>query len=385
MKIGIDARFYGGSYAKGLGRYTQKLIEHLGQIDKENEYVIFLRQENWDLYKPAGSNFKKVLADFPWYSWQEQIQLPKVLKREKLDLMHFPHFNVPLFYRGKFIVTIHDLIILRYPTRRATTLGPILYWLKNIAFRIVIRRAVKKSAKIIAVSEFAKKDIVHYFKIDPDKVAVTYEACELVGVQSKLDLGLFKKRFGITGPYLLYVGNAYPHKNLEGLVDVFKRLKQEKPELQLILVGKEDYFYQRLKRQVEELGLFDPSKKSQTVIFTGFINDEDLGELYQNCLAYVFPSFYEGFGLPPLEAMTYRVPVVAANTSSLPEVLKSAAHFFDPYNRQEMYTKIKEVIDNQDLRKQLIEKGFKLITQYSWHQCAEVTQKVYNTVINTGS
>ena len=135
MRIGIDARFF-GSIGKGLGRYTQKLIENLGKIsaqggpasgwDKENQYFIFLRKENWEEYQPSGKNFTKVLANIPWYGIREQLQLPGTLKKHNLDLVHFPHFNVPIFWKGKFVVTIHDLILFHYPTRRASTLSPLL-------------------------------------------------------------------------------------------------------------------------------------------------------------------------------------------------------------------------------------------------------------------
>src|SRR3990172_6348218 len=132
MRIGIDARFF-GSVGKGLGRYTRKLIESIEKLDHVNSYFIFLRKENWPEYQPQKNNFTKVLADIPWYSLREQIQMPKILKKYGLDLVHFPHFNVPTFYGGKFVVTIHDLILFSYPTKRATTLSPLTYFFKKRA------------------------------------------------------------------------------------------------------------------------------------------------------------------------------------------------------------------------------------------------------------
>ena len=177
MRIGIDARFY-GPLGKGLGRYTQKLIENLEKVDTENQYFIFIRKENFNDYKPNNKNFEKVLADFRWYSFAEQFQLPPLIKRYNLDLMHFPHFNVPIFYNGKFIVTIHDLILTQYPTERATTLGPIKYKMKRLGYKIVIRNAVKKAKKIIAVSNFTKSEIIKYFKLKENRITVTYEAID---------------------------------------------------------------------------------------------------------------------------------------------------------------------------------------------------------------
>ncbi len=174
MRIGIDARFY-GSAGKGLGRYTQKLIIHLEKIDRENEYFVLLRQENFDQYQPQNSNFHKVLANYPWYSWQEQIFLPFQLARLKLDMVHFPHFNIPLFYFGKFVVTIHDLTH-GQSTSAASTRRSLPFYFKKLIYSLVIKSALKRAQKIITVSEFVKQSIIKEYKIRPDKITVTYES-----------------------------------------------------------------------------------------------------------------------------------------------------------------------------------------------------------------
>jgi len=156
MKIGIDARFY-GPQSKGLGRYTQKLIQNLEKIDRQNQYIIFLRKENWNLYQPQSINFRKELADYQWYTLSEQIYMPKILWHNKIDLMHFPHFNVPIFWPGKFIVTIHDLILTHFPTTKATTLAPIFYKIKHFGYKLVISQAVKRACQIITVSNYTKE------------------------------------------------------------------------------------------------------------------------------------------------------------------------------------------------------------------------------------
>ncbi len=174
MRIGIDARFY-GPVGKGIGRYSQKLITQLEKLDQENEYFIFLRQENFDLYQPSNPKFHKVLADYSWYSLKEQIFFPFKLAKFNLDLVHFLHFNVPFGYQGKFVVTIHDLIHSQL-SRRASTLSFLLFYFKKLAYFLVINRAIKKAQKVITVSLFSKKIIIKKYKIKPEKVIVIYEA-----------------------------------------------------------------------------------------------------------------------------------------------------------------------------------------------------------------
>jgi len=361
MKIGLDARFYGPKQ-KGLGRYLQKLIENLEKVDSKNQYVIFLRRDNWHEYRPDNPNFRKVLADCRWYTFKEQILMPLKIRRAKVDLMHFPHFNVPLFYRGPFVVTIHDLVLKKFPTRRASALGPIRYWLKNLAYRLVIRLAVKKSKKIIAVSHYTKKDILRYFRISPEKIEVVYEGAPDTFWTNRKQLNKNK-------PYLLYVGNAYPHKNLERLILAFQKLTQEeKSDLRLILVGQLDYFYQRLQNQFGEL---------PGLIFTDFVSDEELSLIYRRAALYIFPSLGEGFGLPPLEAMAYGLPVVSSKAACLPEILGRAAVYFNPEDIEEMSEKIKLVLKNKSLQQKLISQGFEKIKEYSWPKMAQETLAIY--------
>lgn len=379
-RIGIDARFY-GPIGKGLGRYTKEVVDNILTIDNENEYVIFLRQENFDEFEINSPKIKKVLANINWYGWREQIIFPFYIWREHLDLMHFPHFNVPVFCPAKFIVTIHDLILIKFPTVRATTLGPILYKIKNFAYRFVISTAVKKAKKIIAVSEFTKKDIIEQFKVNPEKVKVTYEGVSENSFSTKDKIGSKKTDketllgYNIHSPFLLYVGNAYPHKNLEGLIRVFSKIGDK--NINLVLVGKGDYFYARLKSYSEKLGLWKNKDKNSKIVFPGYVPDNDLKIMYQNALIYVFPSFYEGFGLPPLEAMAQGCPVVSSNKTSMPEILGDAVVYFNPENEDEMLDKIKSYINNEDLRQILKKKGFEQAKKYSWQNCAKKTLEIY--------
>jgi glycosyltransferase involved in cell wall biosynthesis len=420
IRIGIDARFYGPKQ-KGLGRYVQKLVENLERIvgddvivrserserrsnpvarlksmkllrrfasrnDKlsvasrndQYEFVIFLRKENWSEYQPTSPNFKKVLADCQWYSLAEQILMPFQIRQAKVDLMHFPHFNVPVLYRKPFVITIHDLILKRFPTRRASTLGLIRYWLKNLAYQLVISSAIKRAKKIITVSSFTKNDILRYFRVEPKKVKVIYEGAPILsGVSfqsSTLRMRSLQGHYSqgqtlkIKKPYLLYVGNAYPHKNLERLILAFQKLSEEKKDLQLVLVGELDYFYQRLQKQFSNI---------EGVVFADFVSDQELAGLYQNASLYVFPSLYEGFGLPPLEAMAYNLPVICSRASCLPEILGEAAIYFDPEDADDMVGKIKRALEDKDLQEKLILEGGKRIQRYSWEKMAQKVFEVY--------
>lgn len=378
-RIGIDARFY-GPLGKGLGRYTQEIVDNVIKSDKINDYVIFLSKENYNDFLADGEKVKKVLADVRWYTLGEQILMPYYIFKAKLDLIHFPHFNVPIFCPVRFVITIHDLILTKFPTTRATTLGPILYKIKNFGYRIVIWLALKRAKKVIAVSSFTKKDIVRQFNVNPDKVAVTYEGVANVffnknNISDSLEI---LKKYNINLPFLLYVGNAYPHKNLEGLVRVFMEMKKEDKylDLKLILVGKEDYFYKRVRQYAE--GLFN--EKNNEVVFPGYVPDNDLNYFYEKAAAYVFPSFYEGFGLPPLEAMARGCPVVSSNKTCLPEVLGKAAIYFNPDNEKEMKEQISKLIVDANLCEELINRGYEQAKKFSWADCARQTLDIYKEI-----
>ncbi|MDQ1284268.1 MAG: hypothetical protein QG620_616 [Patescibacteria group bacterium] len=373
MIIGIDARFY-GPIGKGLGRYTQKLIENLEKVDDTNEYFIFLRKQNFGDYIPKNKNFKKVLADYHWYTWQEQLFFPRLLKKCNLNLVHFPHFNVPLFYRGKFIVTIHDLILIHFPTVRSSTLSPVLYRLKFLAYKIVIKSAIRRSNRVIAVSKFTKKDILENYPEAPnEKVIVTYEACEDYCMLSPEKDREILLKYGIIKPYILYVGNAYPHKNLERLVLAFKEAQKSNNDLKLVLVGRIDYFYARLKEFAEK-------KKVPGVIFAGYVPDYELDTIFHNSLAYIFPSLYEGFGLPPLEAMAKGTPVFSSDHPCMKEVLGDSAYYFDAKDTNAIVETIKLILKGGRLREELIKKGYEKIREYSWKKMAEMTLRAYKNV-----
>ncbi len=365
MKIGIDARFFGPE-EKGLGRYTQELVLHLQDIDHENEYICFLQKRDYATVTFRNPRFHKVLADFRWYTVAEQMKMPKLIRASGVQAMLYPHYNVPLLNPVPYIVTIHDLIIHHFPTRRASMLGPFKLAVKMAGYHLTISRAVKRAKHVLAVSNYTKEDIVKTFGISPAKVSVTYEAAERTKEKPTHTL----EDYCIVKPYFLYVGNAYPHKNLETLIHAFQTFRQTHPEYHLVLVGRKEYFYERLERETGEEHSVD------NVIFAGFVPDGDLSLVYENATSYVFPSKYEGFGLPPLEAMLYNVPVVSSNASCLPEILGDAAILFNSEDPADIVRSLNEISENPDRREELIQKGRAQVSKYRWDRMAQETYDV---------
>lgn len=370
MKIGIDARMINTT---GIGRYTQSLVENLALIDKSNSYYLFLKRDEFNSYRLPAKNFKKILANFHWYGVSEQIKFPKIIKKQKLDLMHFPHFNIPAFYRGKFVVTIHDLTLHKYKTTESTTKGFLIYQLKHFLYKIIIKKAIKKSLKIICPSKFTKKNILEEFGVFEKKIEVTYEGGPSENLKKIIPDEKVLEKFGVTLPFALYVGNAYPHKNLSLIAEAIKYLPRD---VKIVLAGREDHFYENLKQKVRDGGY------ENRIIFTGFVTDEELVYLYKKALAYLFPSFNEGFGLPPLEAISFGLLPVVANSSCLPEVLGDAALYFDPKDANELANSLKAVLEDEKLRDSIIKNGQEKIKIYSWRKMAKETKNIYTQALN---
>ncbi len=375
MIIGIDARMYGPRQG-GIGRYIEKLISELEKLDTQNEYRIFLNVGNWDEYQPKNPKFHKVLANIPWYGWREQVLLPGLIKKQGVNLMHWPHWNASIFYRGKSVVTIHDLILWHFPSRQSTTLDPWFYWLKYGFFRLLLRQVIKQADKILVPTEFTKNDLLKTFFVQPDKVVVTYEGVGQGREGIEKPAENFLSQLTIYKPYILYVGSAYPHKNLDKLLAGFEIFNQRHPEeYQLVLAGLDSYFYQRLKN------LLHSRYYQLPVVLTGFIPDKRLPWLYERASVYVFPSLYEGFGLPGLEAMQSGVPVMAANASCLPEVYGSAALYFNPQDPEEIALSLEQILTQPQLQGELKLKGLVQVQKFSWVRCAKDTLQAYKNVV----
>ena len=369
MKIGIDARMYG--YAQtGIGNYIRHLLKSIFELDKENNYVIFLLPEEFDNFELPNERIKKVKVSAKWYGWKEQFLFPFQLYKEKLDLMHFTHFNSPVLYFKKSIVTIHDVTPLHFPGHKMKSL------IRRIGFKIVFFSSVKKATRVIAVSESTKNDIVKYFKIKKNKIKVIYEGVdEQFGIV--VDRHACPLQCQITKPFIFYTGVWRNHKNLVGLIKAFGILRNKyKLDYQLVLGGKEDPYYPEVRKTWEKLNL------EKDIIRTGFIDQKDLPLLYNSAKLFVIPSFYEGFGLIGLEAMACGTPVVSSNTTSLPEVLGNAAMYFNPHNPKEMAEKMKLVLTDEKLYNEMREKGFKQIRKYSWEKMGEETIGIYKKILD---
>ncbi|MBP8591224.1 glycosyltransferase family 4 protein [Candidatus Shapirobacteria bacterium] len=375
FRLGFDARMWGPKHT-GIGRYVENLVDQLiilkNQGKLKAEIILFVRKGDLKVMrKKYGNQVFYKLADFSHYSLKEQLFLPKVLRETNCDLVHFPHFNVPLFYQEPFVATIHDLTKHSFGGQKATTRFLPFYYLKYLGYKIIIRQTVKKAAIIFTPSNFVKNQLVSQYKIDPKKIIVTYE-----GVGEKFTFSRKANKasqrevltlYRLTKPYLLYVGNLYPHKNIPLLIEAVKRARQKIPSLSLVIVCGRNVFWQRLKQEIKA------SQSESFVRLTGFVPDEDLKILYQEATAFVFPSLSEGFGLPGLEAASLGCPVVCANTTALPEIYGSAALYFNPHNPQDMAEKIIMICEDEKLRKNLIEKGYQQVKKYSWEKMAEQT------------
>lgn len=358
LRIVIDARMI---YESGIGRYIRNLINQLQIIDEKNEYFILLKKDNFQKID-FEKNFTKVLADYSWYGIGEQVKLPKLINSLNPDLVHFPHFNAPVFYKGNFIVTIHDLIHQHFSMQRSTTRSPLIYKVKQFGYKKVFNHATKYSDEILVPSFYVKNQLINECKINADKITVTYEA-----VDDKLFSQIspiFEKSLQ---PYIFYVGNAHPHKNVEGLIKAFLRIKENHNDLRLILAGSDHYFWQRIKREFQ----------SEGIIYKGYVSDEELMDLYKKAKVFVMPSFEEGFGIPLLEAFAASCPVASSNAGSLPEIGGDACIYFNPNDLDDMVNKISMVLEDEKLRQQLVQKGTKRYKQFSWKKLAQKTLEVY--------
>ena len=363
MRIGIDARLWNET---GVGRYIRALVGELGKIDAVNEYKLFLLpREVSELQLPK--NFEKVAAPIRWHSVAEQLKMPKVYKKAKLDLLHIPYFSVPLTTPQPFIVTIHDLTISHFATGKATTQPLPLYALKRLGYLRVLRSAIERSAKIITVSQSVKNQILHEFNIPENKISVTYESGEME-IKTKKEL-----RVKLPAKYLLYVGNAHPHKNLERLIDAFTILHRSLPKLQLVLIGKHDYFYNRLQQFVYQKKLTD------SVVFPGEVTNSELHEWYSQAGVFVFPSLSEGFGIPGLEAMGSGCVVAASDIPVFHEVYGNAVHFFNERHTDSISQALIELLNDQKLRRTLKKAGFEQVQKYSWSTMARKTIEIYES------
>lgn len=358
MVIGVDGNEANVKQRVGVSVYTFNLLHYFKKQASSNlRFKIFLKNKPLpDLPKKSPYfNYEVVPGKFLW----SQIFLPLHLYQKKdIDLFFAPAHYGPRFSPAPLVVTIHDLSYLNYPN---DFLKKDLYQLRHWT-----KYSVKKAKKIIAVSNSTKKDLINYYHLPEEKISVVYN-----GYEKKPHLPLSKLKLKkVNKPYLLYVGTIQPRKNISLLLETFQKINQIYPQYELIIAGKKGWLYQSIFEKVENLGLED------RVFFTDFISDYQLAYLYQNAFCLVMPSFYEGFGLPILEAMSFGCPVISSFSSSLPEIGGNAALYFDPKSSYDLFEKIVKLINNPTLRKEMIKKGRQQIKQFSWITCGKETLKV---------
>lgn len=369
MKIIIDARFYGPE-ATGIGRYLGNLLENLDQLDQKNHYVIFLNKLGYNLFKPKSKNFRKVLADAHWYTIKEQVLIPYLIKKERPDLVHFPHFNVPLAFNSKFVVTIHDLTLSKHGKEISENRLYPIYLLKRFLYKKTINKAVNASEKILVPTKTIKEKILDQFSVPKEKITVTHEAADQFTTKDFEQESLTK--YKVKEPYILTVGNSYLYKNIKVVIDALKILPKN---IILVHVSKQDVFSQGLVDYArrEELG-----KRFKII---GPLSQDDLVNLYKGAKAYIFPSKSEGFGLPGLESMAVGCPVVASNIDVFKEVYGEAPLYFDTNDPKDLARNVRLILENESIRMKKITSGLKQVKKYSWKKLANETLDVYNSLL----
>src|SRR5215470_11412107 len=371
MRIGIDAHAIGARQG-GNETYITNLIKSLAEIDGDNLYTIYLADAGaaaqWrESFTTRYKNFSLRLLPPPTPLVRVPVYLTYELFRRPVDVLHV-QYTAPPFCRVPVVVTIHDLAFERMPetfTRRG-----------SFQLKLTVRRTAKKAARVVTVSEYSRQDLLDIYKLPPEKVVVTYN-----GVESSFtpqpsvpnEAEEVRRRFGVSRDFLLAVGSLQPRKNLVRLIKAYARLRSERQDFrpQLVIVGRKLWLASEIFDEVKR------HRWADDVILTGYVADEDLPALYRASRAFVYPSLFEGFGLPPLEAMACGTPVVTSDVSSLPEITGDAALLIDPNDERALANALIEVVNNDRLRAELREKGIAQAMKFTWRNAAEKTLRLY--------
>lgn len=379
MHIVIDVRFFARA-AGGISRYSRALIQQLNSIDTTNRYTVVILerdQAEWAAFarqtQLSSERWRSTTTDIAYYTYAEQTRLPAVLSALNPDLVHFTNFNLPLLWNRPFIATIHDLTILNYPVgRRQKSL------IAQTAFRWTIRHSLRSARAVITVSKTSREDLVKRFGAEPDKIHVTYEGVDEAYQPVNLPLRgraqtHLQERYGIRAPYFLFVSQWRPHKGILDLVESYEifRKTDSRNVAQLVITGKANAAFPEIPARIAA------SPFARDIVCPGFVDEADLPKLYQAAEAFVFPSLYEGFGLTPLEAMACGTPVLAANTSCLPEILEDAAILLAPDEHDEWARTMREIVSNRTLRRDLHAAGLARARTFSWRKMAQATLALY--------
>lgn len=369
MKVALEL---GKIHDFGIGTYIRNLVNHLAKIDSENIYFLLERDASNSTVLPVSENFKHVHMPARRRGELNRSEVYHFLKRQEVDIFHIPHDDIPHRVPCRYVVTVHDCVNLMFPPEAQPG------WMQTLRFHYK-RRCLQRAHHIIAVSEATKHDVERMYRIPENRITVIHNALDerLSNLQPALDSARVLERYQIQDPYLLFAGNIRPHKNITRLIEAFAVVRSELKDhpkyskLKLLIIGDELAKHQALRRTVVI------SRVQNEVRFLGFVPYEILKLFYQNASAFVFPSLYEGFGLPTLEAMASGTPVLTSNTSSLPEVVGDAAVLVNPENVFEIARGIKLVLCDENIRAQLVHKGYEQIRKFSWLTAARETLRLY--------
>lgn len=377
MKVGIDGRAAKWYRGTGIGTYTYELLNCLNKIDKKNNYLAFM-PENEHCNINFNNNFQiKNIDNSNKNDFWTEVNIRTTLEDSEAEIYHVPQNGVglPLKKTCPFTITLHDIIPYKMPETVGDTYLKIFFEeMPNI---------VSRCDGIITVSEYSKEDISKAFNYPKEKIYVTYLASENIyhPINKNFCKQFIEKNYSIKDDYILYVGGFSPRKNIVGLIEAFSLLIKNynhtnKKQLKLIIAGNQGKSYSIYKKRVEDL------KIENNVIFPGFIPVEHLPFFYNAAELFVYPSFYEGFGLPPIEAMACGIPVIASNVTSIPEIVEDCALLIDPSDVDELCTSMLEVLNDDLLKSQLIKRGFSKASELSWEATANNTIKAYESILN---
>jgi glycosyltransferase involved in cell wall biosynthesis len=363
--IVIDARIRRAS----TGRPIDRLVEYLQDLDSCNRYTVLVQPgDDWQMH---ADNFTTLPCPYPQFSLNplHQLGFAWQLYTLKPDLVHFTMTQQPLLYFGTIVTMTHDTTMYYFVRRGSTPF--LLFKVKMLFYRFLVWWSHRKSKKIIVPTQTVAQEFIERQPFTKAKLVVVNEAAEPASA--------FTPRrpaaIGEDDEFIMYVGTAFPHKNLPVLIKAFELLHKQRPSLKLVFVGKRERHYDELA----ELAAQSPA--ASRIIFTGFVSDEELSWLYAHVRVYVFVSLSEGWGLPPLEAMAHNAPVVSSKASVMPEVYGEAAHYCDASDPTDVAAKIADVLDNEALRNDLVKRGQKQLTKYSWRKQAAETLAVYESLL----
>src|SRR5262245_837126 len=376
MRIAIDIRKINEF---GVGTYIWNLVRNLAAIDAHNEYLLVGSHRNFHELGPLPDNFKPLYQSEDETLWRHHVTVPFALKRQSVDVVHVPHHQAPFFHPSKLVVTIHDCVHVLFPHEDSSKF-------RNYRRYLQTKRIVESAKHVLAVSKSTKEDLINIFRLPESKISVVHNALDerFAFCDSPAEQKHVLERYQLKDPFVLYSGKIRTHKNLHRLIEAFAVLKSELTEderyksLKLIIIGDELSKHQYLRLTVIRSGV------QQDVRFFGFVPYAILRVFYQSAALFAFPSLYEGFGLPPLEAMANRTPVMASNTSSLPEVLEDAALLVNPENVFDIARAMKLILSDDHLRQRLVQKGLEQVAKFSWNLAARKVVEMYDAVARTG-